>query len=376
MASGDERDKRVRTRRIILTGFDNWGRWSSNTKASMQEKGVWDLTGNGAGVPQTQATLEKAKGTALRIILESIGNNLFRTIEGIEEITEIWDKLKTTCSQVGQGVVYAILNELFGYAAANKSKGYTKSVNAIFGDVGSLIKRLKSAVQEDRDIWDDIHIVIALGAFAPEYNNNKAHITTSKEIQVQEVQQYMASEEVPINSDRQVGVEPELAMGMQNRGRPMAHNSSYKGRRGRGDDRMCYNYGKPGHVMRNSRQSNGRPDSKRQHDDNRRPFVQNKHLKHPLNKVANVSTDDNDESEEEGKKLPLRMAKQKLPAEDNCWYVDTCAAQHITNRLDLFEPASFYDEEHEFEAANSEALYCTKKGTIAIPTGPGSNVRI
>ncbi|SLM38755.1 hypothetical protein LPUS_09079 [Lasallia pustulata] len=187
----------------------------------MQEKGVWDLTGNGAGVPRTQATLEKAKGTALRIILESIDDNLF----------------------FGQGVVYAILNELFGYAAANKSKGYTKSDNAIFGDVGSLIKRLKSAVREDRDIWDNIHIVIVLGALAPEYDNNKAHITTSKEIQVQEVQQYMASEEVQINSDRQVGVEPELAMGMQNRGRPMAYNSLYEGRRGRGDDRICYNYG-------------------------------------------------------------------------------------------------------------------------------------
>ena len=93
-------------------------------------------------------------------------------------------------------MVYTILNELFRYAAANKAKDYTKSVNAIFGDVGSLIKRLKSAVQEDRDIWDNIHIVIALGALAPEYDINKAHITTSKEIQVQEVQQYLASEEV------------------------------------------------------------------------------------------------------------------------------------------------------------------------------------
>ncbi|SLM37521.1 hypothetical protein LPUS_07382 [Lasallia pustulata] len=184
MASADERDEGVRTKRIILTGFDNWARWSSNTKASMQEKGVWDLIGNGAATQRTQATLEKAKGTALRIILESIDDNLFRTIEGIEEITEIWDKLKTTCSQVGQGVVYAILNELFGYAAANKSKGYTKSVNTIFGDVGSLIKRLKSAVQEDRDTWDDIHIVIALGALAPEYDNNKAHITTLNAINV------------------------------------------------------------------------------------------------------------------------------------------------------------------------------------------------
>ena len=49
-------------------------------------------------------------------------------------------------------MVYTILNELFEYTAANKAKGYTKSVNVIFEDVRSLIKRLKSAVQEDRDI--------------------------------------------------------------------------------------------------------------------------------------------------------------------------------------------------------------------------------
>ena len=239
----------------------------------MQEKGVWDLTGNGAALQQTQTAMKKAKGTALRIILESIDDNLFCTIEGINEIAEIWDKLRTTCSQVGQGVVYAILNELFGYAAANKAKGYTKSVNAIFGDVRSLIKRLKSALQEDRDIWDDIHIVIALGALSPDYNINKAHITTSKEIQVREVEQYLASEEVQINSDCLVGVEPELAMGMQYKGRPAGQNSLYETRKGHDDDRVCYNCGKPGHLMRDCSQSNRRPDSKRQHDDNAKLFV-------------------------------------------------------------------------------------------------------
>ena len=96
--------------------------------------------------------MEKTKETALRIILESINDNLFCTIEGIDEIAEIWDKLRTTCSQVDQRVIYTILNELFKYTAANKVKGYIKSVNAIFEDVKSLIKRLKSAVQEDRDI--------------------------------------------------------------------------------------------------------------------------------------------------------------------------------------------------------------------------------
>ena len=152
MASADKRDNHVCMRQVILTGFDNWGRWSSNTKASMQEKGVWDLTGNGTAPQRTQAVMEKAKGTALRIILESIDDNLFCMIEGIDEIAEIWDKLRTIYLQVGQEVVYTILNELFRYTAANKVKGYIKSVNMIFGDVRSLIKRLKSAVQEDRDI--------------------------------------------------------------------------------------------------------------------------------------------------------------------------------------------------------------------------------
>ena len=44
--------------------------------------------------------MEKAKETALRIILKSIDDNLFCMIEGINKIAEIWDKLRTTCSQV------------------------------------------------------------------------------------------------------------------------------------------------------------------------------------------------------------------------------------------------------------------------------------
>ena len=50
--------------------------------------------------------------------------------------------------------------------------------------------------------------------------------------------------------------------------------------------------------------------------------------------------------------------------------------QHITNQLNLFKLSSFYEKNHEFEAVNSEALYCTKKGTIAILTGSKSFVQI
>ena len=50
--------------------------------------------------------------------------------------------------------------------------------------------------------------------------------------------------------------------------------------------------------------------------------------------------------------------------------------QYIINQLNLFELSSFYEENHEFEAVNDEALYCIKKGTIAIPTSPESFVQI
>ncbi len=45
-----------------------------------------------------------------------------------------------------------MLNELFKYAAVNKIKHYIKSVNVIFNDVKSFIKRFKTIVRDNRDI--------------------------------------------------------------------------------------------------------------------------------------------------------------------------------------------------------------------------------
>ncbi len=45
-----------------------------------------------------------------------------------------------------------MLNKLFEYAVVNKIKHYIKLINVIFNDVKSLIKRLKTIVQDDRDI--------------------------------------------------------------------------------------------------------------------------------------------------------------------------------------------------------------------------------
>lgn len=47
----------------------------------------------------------------------------------------MWDKLKSICIEVGKGVVYSILHELFYYPNITKPKGYKKSIIQIFADV-------------------------------------------------------------------------------------------------------------------------------------------------------------------------------------------------------------------------------------------------
>ncbi len=42
-----------------------------------------------------------------------------------------------------------MLNKLFEYTVVNKIKHYIKSVNVIFNDVKSFIKRFKTIVQDD-----------------------------------------------------------------------------------------------------------------------------------------------------------------------------------------------------------------------------------
>ena len=66
----------------------------------MQEKGVWNLTENAVASQRTAAVIEKAKESALKIILNIIDDDLFRTIEDIDDVKEIWNKLKVTFSQV------------------------------------------------------------------------------------------------------------------------------------------------------------------------------------------------------------------------------------------------------------------------------------
>lgn len=93
-----------------------------------------------------------AVGTATRIIKEGVSDDIFNNIIDITDPKEMWDKLRAACSQVGQGVVYSILQKLLNYAHINKTKGFEKSVVSRFADVRFLVKRLRAALNPGRDI--------------------------------------------------------------------------------------------------------------------------------------------------------------------------------------------------------------------------------
>lgn len=133
-----------------LKGFTNWPRWSDLTRAMLIEKDVWDLIEKGLRQPPTALWEREQKikknrmaiGIATRIIKEGVSDDIFNNIIDLTNPQEMWEKLRTVCSQVGQGVVYSILQELLNYLRINKPKGFEKPVMSIFADVRFLIKRL------------------------------------------------------------------------------------------------------------------------------------------------------------------------------------------------------------------------------------------
>lgn len=114
-----------------LTGFVNRRLWAMLTRSMMIEKDVWDLISVGPRPPIENPALfgkeakenRMAVGIAQRIITDGISDQIAVNIMDLEDPKEMWNKLKGICSEVGQGVVYSILQELLHYPAVNKPKG-------------------------------------------------------------------------------------------------------------------------------------------------------------------------------------------------------------------------------------------------------------
>ena len=154
------------------------------TQSMMIEKDVWDLISKRPQEP-----------IAKRIITEGISDQIAVNIMDFEDPKKMWDRLKTICSEVGQGVVYSILQEPLHYPAAKKPKGFDKSVVEIFAEVRYLYKQLKTTMIEGRDLFDTIAIVIALDTLHNNFDTITARMLKTRDKSIDEIFTIIQSKE-------------------------------------------------------------------------------------------------------------------------------------------------------------------------------------
>lgn len=205
------------------------------------EKDVWDLVKVGPQKDPEALWKKKKKikenqmavGTATRIIKESVHNDIFKNIINVTDLREIWQKLQIACSQIGQKVVYLILQKLLNYPRTNKPQGFEKPVMSIFADVRFLIKRLQAAITPDQDIWDSIVIVVALNSLHDNFEATTASMLEREDKTIEEIQQILASAEAKLISKQATRMTKDLAM---------ASRGGYKCKAFSID--KCFNYGR------------------------------------------------------------------------------------------------------------------------------------
>lgn len=69
----------------------------------------------------------------------------------LKNLKEMWDKLKSICTKVGQGIVYSILQELLHYPNITKLKKYKMLVIQILVEVKYLCKCFLIAIISRQD---------------------------------------------------------------------------------------------------------------------------------------------------------------------------------------------------------------------------------
>ena len=143
--------------------------------------------------------------------MEGLSTDIYKSVSDLRNLKNIWIYLKKIYLQVGQGVIYAIFKKLFNHLTINKQKGFEKSINTRMAELTTLVRRLRQAVTNNRDIWEDIQIVLFLEGLPADYNNIKTVITTAaKERTIYEIQNIIIIIKNRFKTDRETEVESNL----------------------------------------------------------------------------------------------------------------------------------------------------------------------
>lgn len=178
------------------------------TQSMMIEKDVWNLISKESQEPITNLSLfgKEAKenrmtiGITQRIMKESISDQIRVNIMNLGDPKEMWNRLKAVCLEIGQEVVYLILQELLNYFATNKPKEFDKPVVEIFAKVRYLCKQLKAATIEGRDSIKTIAIVIALDTLHNDFDTTTVSMLEMGNKSIDEIFTIIQQKEIKLKS--------------------------------------------------------------------------------------------------------------------------------------------------------------------------------
>lgn len=128
-----------------------------------------------------------AIGIAQKIILKDINNEIAIIIIDLEDVKEIWNKLTSICSKIGQKVVYSILQKFLNYLKINKFKKYNKPVIQIFIEVWYSCKCLYTTMTPSWGIWDIIAIVIILDTLKDNFDITTTSLQKNKDKTINQI---------------------------------------------------------------------------------------------------------------------------------------------------------------------------------------------
>ncbi|MCJ1360123.1 MAG: hypothetical protein MMC33_010126, partial [Icmadophila ericetorum] len=164
-------------KRFKLAHGRDWPRWSDLMESKLKSKNRWKLVTGDRTAPTgdvDQRDVDRHESdcaAAVRTMKENLSEDMHTLVIGVNDPKKLWDKLHSTCNQKGQGVVYAILQDMFNYPRKTKAKGYDKPIIQSCAEMKNLMRRLRDSITDEKDIIDSIGVVLWLDSLHGDFDN-------------------------------------------------------------------------------------------------------------------------------------------------------------------------------------------------------------
>ena len=323
-----------------------------------------------------------AVGIVQKIIREGVSNQIAFNSMDLKDPKEMWDKLKSICIEVGQGVVYSILQKLLHYPKITKPKGYEKPVMQIFAEIKHLYKRLRLAMTPGQDLWDTITIVIALDSLHEDFDTTTTSLLEIGDKTIDQIQSILQLKEAKNLSKRATGGTGNLAITFKDKNGP---------KRKANNNNECYNCHKFGHfrrdyslpnkkLNRNTQQS--RREESRRGNSRRRHQSGGQNDSRAKSNRAHQALENKSKHEDNSDPEPFALGTigtanmvneqrglQRTSRSSFSWFLDSCTSRHLYNDRRLF--TNIRAKSIDFITAAGQIIQTEEIGTVSIPLVDG-----